>query len=278
MKAHKVWGKGPVKISNIELDCCILDDGTPVLNKGKMMKAIGRSWKGNIISNRPSFIGAANLQPFVREEMEEKLRGIEYLDGETIRTGYHADILLDVCNTYLDARQAHVLMKNQLPIANTCESLVRSFAKAGVAALIYEQLGFDKPDVFKRLVENHLAEDVRKWSKEFPDELFFQMDRIYGNIRTTSRNRPLYYAKFIRKYIYDPIENGFLLSKLDDKNPKNDKKNRNLRHHSFLSEVRGLPELRAQIWQIVGLLKSSASKVDFERAYKALIKRDELPK
>lgn len=38
----KVWGKGLLKIIDVELDCYILEDGTPVLNKGKMMKAIGR--------------------------------------------------------------------------------------------------------------------------------------------------------------------------------------------------------------------------------------------
>ena len=44
-KKLKVWGKGPLKIYNSELDCYILEDGTAVLNKGKMMTAIGRSWK-----------------------------------------------------------------------------------------------------------------------------------------------------------------------------------------------------------------------------------------
>jgi len=56
------------------------------------------------------------------------------------------------------------------------------------------------------LIESYLDSEIKKRSKEFPDELFIQLDRIYGNARTTSRNRPRYYAKFIRKYIYDPIE------------------------------------------------------------------------
>lgn len=37
-KAKKVWGQGPIKIGDIELDCYILEDGTTVLNKGKMMR------------------------------------------------------------------------------------------------------------------------------------------------------------------------------------------------------------------------------------------------
>jgi hypothetical protein len=73
------------------------------------------------------------------------------------------------------------------------------------------------------LIESYLEEEERKWSKEFPDEFFVQLDRIYGNNHTTSRNRPMYYAKFIRKYIYQPMLNGTILEELDKKNPKNEK-------------------------------------------------------
>jgi len=273
-KPLQVWGKGPVKIFDTELDCYILKDGTPILNKGKMMTAIGRSWKGASRTDRPNFIGAVNLQPFIRPELEEKLKGVEFYDGSRIISGYHADILPLVCNVYLEARQAGVLSASQLPIAQKCEILIRSFARAGIVALIYEQLGFERykhPDAIRLLIESYLAEEIRKWSKEFPDELFFQMDRIYGNVKTTSRNRPLYYAKFIRKYIYDPIEKGLVLSHLDERNPKNEKGVRKNRHHQLMNVEKGLPSLRAQIWQVIGTLKTSSNKANFERAYARLM-------
>jgi len=40
----KAWGKGPINLGGVELDCYILEDGTPILNKGRMMKALGRTW------------------------------------------------------------------------------------------------------------------------------------------------------------------------------------------------------------------------------------------
>ena len=43
----KAWGGGPVRIFDVELECYILEDGTAILSKRKMMKAIGRSWKGD---------------------------------------------------------------------------------------------------------------------------------------------------------------------------------------------------------------------------------------
>jgi len=273
-KAPKVWGKGPVKIYDVDLDCYILEDGTPVLSKGKMMKAIGRSWKGASRTDRPNFIGAVNIQPFIRPELEEKLEGIEFYDGTKLISGYHADILPLVCNVYLEAREAGVLTASQQPIAQVCEMLLRSFARVGIVALIYEQLGFERykhPQALRLLIESYLAEEVRKWAKEFPDELFYQMDRMYGNLKTTSRNRPKYYAKFIRKYIYEPIEKGLVLIRLDEKNPTNKKGTRKDRHHSHLSPDVGLPVLRAQIWQVHALLKTSANRKQFDRAYARLL-------
>jgi len=51
---------------------------------------------------------------------------------------------------------------------------------------------YKHPEALRMLIESYLSEEIRKWAKEFPDELFFQMDRIYGKLRTISRNRPKY--------------------------------------------------------------------------------------
>lgn len=274
-KLLKTWGTGTVRIFDSEIDCYILEDGTPILSGPKMMKAIGRPWKGvDEKTGKPSFVGASNLQPFIKPELEEKLNGIEFKDGNVNRIGYHADILPLVCDVYLDARLAGALSTNQQPIAQRCEILVRSFAKVGITALVYEQLGYEKlkhPEAFKILIESYLSDEIRKWAKEFPDELFFQMDRIYGNNRTTSKNRPRYYAGFIRKYIYEPIEKGHVLKRLDEVTPKNAKGEKTKRMHQSASEKIGLPAIRAQIWQVVGVLKASANKRKFESNYSRLM-------
>lgn len=266
-KILKAWGKGPFKLMDAIIDCYILEDGTPILNKGKMMLAIGRKWKGASRTDLPNFVGAVNLQRFIKPELEQKLGGIDFYDGGRLISGYHADVLAEVCNVYLEAREAGALTKSQLPMAQKCEILLRSFAKVGIRALIYEQLGFEKfknPDAFRLLIESYLSEEIRKWSKEFPDELFWQMDRIYGKERTTSQNRPMYYAKFLRKYVYEPIEKGVVLKKLDEKVPRDSKGRKTKRLHSATSEEIGLPAVRSQIWQVVAALKVSSDKRKFE--------------
>lgn len=274
----KLWGKGPFRINDFSTIAYVLEDGTPLLSKTRMFKAIGMHRKGSSRSNSPGFIGAVNIQKFIRPELAEQLKGVEFYDSGRLYSAYPAEILSSVCNVYLEARQAGVLTASQLPIAQQCEILLRSFANVGIRALIYEQLGFEKfkhPEAFRILIESYLSEEERKWSKEFPDELFFQMDRIYGNEKTTSKNRPQYYALFIRKYIYKPLLKGKILEKLDEKNPviisKKGKKYRKGHHHTELSEVIGVPALRAQFWQVIGVLKSSANKRVFESNFQKLM-------
>src|SRR3989338_1515711 len=266
----KAWGSGPITLNGVEIHCAVLEDGTPILNKGRMMKALGRAWRGKSRSDKPTFIGAINLQPFIRPELGELLKGVKFFDGGRLATGYDAKILPMICRVYRDAERADVLTPNQLPTARVCETMADAFSAVGITALIYEQLGYEKfkhPEAFKMLIESYLEAEVRKWMKEFPDELFYQMDRIYGNQPTTSRNRPQYYAKFIRKYIYEPFEKGEVLKLLDARNPQNEKGTRKYRHHSLTSEKVGLPALRSQIWQVIATLKISANKTKYENNY-----------
>lgn len=266
----EAWGSGPILLNGVEIECAVLMDGTPVLNKTKMMKALGRPWKGKSRSDSPVFIGAKNLQPFIRPELKKLFEGVQYYDGKRLVTGYDAKILPYICRVYRDAARADALLPSQLQTAQLCETMADAFSIVGLTALIYEQLGYEKfkhPEAFRMLVESYMEEEVRKWRKEYPDELFFQMDRIYSNQPTTSRNRPLYYAGFIRKYIYDPLLKGEVLKGLDEKNPRSNKGSRKNRHHQLLSEDVGLPAMKAQIWQVVATLKVSADKRKFENNY-----------
>ena len=77
----KAWGSGPINLNGVEIDCAVLDDGTPILNKGKMMKALGRPWKGSSRTDKPSFIGAMNLEPFIRPELAEMLNGVQFYNN-----------------------------------------------------------------------------------------------------------------------------------------------------------------------------------------------------
>lgn len=264
---------GPLKLLNVEIDCYVIEDGTPIMSTRNITKAIDKRWKGNTRSEYPVFLGAKNLMPFVSDELKEILVPVKVKDGNRIIHGYNAEILPLIADVYLKARDKKALTDSQEGIAQRCEMIVRSFARVGVTALVYEATGFEKfkrPDALRMLVESYLTEEERKWVKEFPDEFFEGLDRLYGNQRTFSRNRPPYYGKFIRSYVYDPIEHGIILKELDERNPKTEKGYRKKRMHQFFNEEKGLKVLRAQIWQIVALLNVSPNKRRFESNFERL--------
>ena len=162
----------------------------------------------------PSFAAGSNLKSFIDKELFGVLKSVKYLDGTKEAEGYAAEIIPALCKMYLSARRAGKLTKVQESLATQSEILYDSFAKVGIIALVDEATGFQhfrKSDALRILVESYIREDARSWTKEFSDEFFASLDEIYGNKKTTSRERPPYYGRFINAYIYDPIERGILL-------------------------------------------------------------------
>jgi hypothetical protein len=76
------------------------------------------------------------------------------------------------------------------------------------------------------------------------------------------------YGKFINKYIYKPIENGFIKDQLDKKNITDTGKRR-ARFHQWLTE-HGRNQLIMRIGKVEGLLEASPNKRRFEENVKRL--------
>lgn len=58
--------------------------------------------------------------------------------------GYPATILADICDAFIQARNAGALQKSQLPLAKRCEILMRGFARIGIIGLVDEATGYQK--------------------------------------------------------------------------------------------------------------------------------------
>ncbi len=279
-------------MGEIEFDCYVLEDGTAVLSGRGMQRVLGLGDRETHGSKLAGILGQSVLSPFISNELARDfanpIRFIRPGRGGTPARGYEATTLTKICRAVLEARRHDVMKNNALfqQIAQQSEMIVAAFSDAGIVAYVYEVTGYEKikdPNVIRNIVDGYLAKQVRKWSKEYPDELFTQMDKIYGNEKTTSRNRPMYYAKFIRKYIYGPLLSGELLKRLDDENPVTKGKDagtlphRKKRHHSHTNTELGLPTLKSQIWQIVGLLKISPNKRTFESNFNRMIGQSTQP-
>ena len=158
---------------------------------------------------------------------------------------------------YLEARRADALHESQLKLADQAEILLTAFAQVGLAALIDEATGFQhdrKHDALRLLLAKYIAEGLQAWVRTFPDSFFAELDKLYKNKPTQSQNRPQYYGGFINRYIYEPIEHGYVKKELDKLNITEDGKRR-ARFHQWLSQD-GRNILIHQIGRVQGLMET----------------------
>lgn len=263
------WGVLP--IGNMQLDCVVLDNGMRVLTATSIFHAFGRSRKG--MNSRleiegiklPPFLAAKNLEPFISQLVIDRANLVGYLDGKQEKTGYIATLLPSMCEVYLSARRNAALVASQLKLAEQSEILLSALAHVGIDALVDEATGYQldrRHDALRILLSKYIAEGLQRWILTFPDSFFVELDRLYGNETTTSRNRPQYYGHFINKYIYDPIENGYVKNKLNELNIGEDGK-RKARFHQWLSSD-GRNILVHQIGRIQGKMEDCAGIKQFK--------------
>lgn len=259
---------GVLPIGDVELDCAVLEDGTRVLSERAVHRAFGSKrggshWKRMKANeggaNLPSFLSATNLEPFIPNDLANELQEpVRYLVGlgGSVANGVKAELLPDVCGVWLAARRKDKLLPSQEHLAEHSEVLMQAFAKVGIIALVDEATGYQldrKHDALRLLLNKYIAEGLQKWLHTFPDSFFAELDRLYGNPRTSARSRPQYYGRFINKYVYDPIENGYVKAELDRLNITDEGKRR-ARFHQWLTDD-GRAILTRQIGRVEGIME-----------------------
>lgn len=265
---------GVIPIGGIEIDCAVLDDETRVLSAKSVFDSFGRSRKG--MNSRlkidgtaiPPFLAAKNLKPYITQEVMGWTSPIEYMDGNQKKTGYKAGILPIMCKIYLDARRDGVFkLESQLKLADQSEILLTAFAQVGIDALVDEATGYQysrSHNALRVLLDKYIAEGMRQWVKTFPDSFFDQLDKLYDNEPTTSQKRPQYYGHFINRYIYKPIEHGYVKEALDKLNITDEGK-RKAKFHQWLSDD-GKQVLSRQLGRTEMLMEMCSDIASFKKS------------
>ena len=274
----KATHQGKMTVGSLELDCYVLADGRRLFHKRGMARALGmRSGGGNV------FLRAIQRKGLGSEIGEILLGKIENPIifkplTQDLGHGYDAAVLVDICKAIIRADDTGKLHPTQKELAEQARILLHAFAKVGVTALIDEATGFQQvrdPAALRILVQQYIEEEKREWEKQFPDDYYDELNRLYGSKRLTTtgsgaviQNRPQHFAKFTRSYVYHPLENGAVLEELDKINPKIDKKGtRRVRFHQHLSEGYGIEKLKRQVGEILTLLKVSDTVGQFKRLF-----------
>lgn len=270
--------QGKMPVGGLELDCYVLEDGRRVFHKRGMARALGMKSEGGNV-----FMKAMQRKGLGSELGEELVRKIAnpinfkplILD---LAHGYEAEVLVDICKAVIRADEARKLTKLQQGLVRQAKILLQAWAKVGVTALIDEATGFQRvrdPSALRILIQQYIEEEKREWDKQFPDDYYDELNRIYGSKRLTTRNtgtvmqnRPQHFAVFTRSYVYHPLENGAVLEELDRINPKiNSKGTRRARFHQHLTQGYGIEKLKRQVQEVMTLMKVSDTVVQFKKLF-----------
>lgn len=258
--------EAPLKIGSSTIDSAVLEDGTRVLARISVLRAIGRTGKAkggrgyDQESKIPVFLSANNLKPFISEALLKTSTPIPFktLNGaEAI--GYKAEILPEICNVFIDAKEAGKLLSNQEHIYQQSKRLIRGFATVGIIALVDEATGYQKQkDSYQQILEQYISPDLRPWLKTFDDEYYQQLYRLLGwdwnAFKKTKKTHSQYIGKLTNRIVYEKLAPG-ILEALNELNPKNEKGQRGHRHHQELSGNVGYIKLVKHLSSVITIME-----------------------
>lgn len=279
---------GALHIGNADIQCSVLEDKTRVLSQRAMVKAFGSLSRGGRSRGKgdaetgsddggarlPRIFESKGLKSHISEDLMVALANpISYRPkhGGRPAFGYEATLLPRLCSAILEARDEKDLAPNQVALAIQADILIRALAQVGIVALIDEATGYEADkdrDDLQRLLEIYISKERLKWIKTFPNEFFDQIFRLRGWQKPVGSNAtPRYIGKLINKIVYDQLPEG-VLEELRNKNPVDyETKRRKWKHHQFLTEDIGQPDLRTHVQQLLIVMRLSGGWEDFERNF-----------
>lgn len=270
--------EGILKIGNSEIPCAVLDDGTRVLTQEEMLEALGRARKAKgrsrAVDQLPPFLEAKNLEPFIDDGLRRSTAPVLFkpLRGGGIKgkmaNGYRAELLPQVCEVMLRARDAGALAPQQYHLAAQAEVLVRALAHVGIIALVDEATGYQydrRRTALEEILEKFIAKELQPWAKRFPDEFYEELFRLRGwSYEPQSVKRPSYVGKLTNDLVYARLAPA-ILDELRRRNPPDEKGRRRVHHHRLLTDDVGHPRLREHLTAVIALEKAATTWDGFYR-------------
>lgn len=272
------WGlpviaEGRLPIGGMECDCYVLKDTRRVLGTKHFLKTMKLSDGGYHTGDRrlARLAKGLRISQFANTELIEKLENpikVVVKDPKTEKTtrelAYPCECLTELCSTVLEARQAGILQKQQLPMAKQAEIIMRGLAHIGLISLIDEATGYEDKrgkGSLAKFLEEFIAKEKAAWVKTFPDAYYEELFRLHGITNENICEKPLRFGKITNDIVYRRLAPG-ILTELEKVNPKDEEGRRNGRHHSWLTE-NARNTLNRHIYTITGMMTASKSWNEF---------------
>jgi hypothetical protein len=259
----------PLRIGNVEIQCYVLENETRVISQASFLEALGRHRKANVRQEEklPAILQGKAINQFISQETLEKSAPIKFkTPSGSVANGYRADLLPEVCEIYLKARDAGVLPANQEHVAQQAYILMRGLAHVGIIALVDEATGFQRDrakDALSQILEAFIAKELQPWLKTFPADFYQEMFRLRGlPYPTVTVRRPQYFGLLTNNIVYDRLAPG-VREELQRGVPRNEAGRPTAKYFQKLTQNTGYPKLREHLGSIIMLMKLSSSWADF---------------
>lgn len=269
--------RGTLRIGQMEIPCAVLKDGRRVLSENGIANALGgRSGAAKRLkteaektgAHMPVFLASQSLKSFIPGDLwDGPLMPIIYKSGDTVVEGYPAEALPEICNIWLNARQAGVLNPQQRDRAQAAEILIRGLAEVGIIALVDEATGYQNTrdrEALQAILDKYLRKEFAAWAKRFPDEFYREIFRLRGwDWNAMSVARPGVVGKYTNDIVYERLAPG-ILDELQHRNPVLESGHRKAQHHRLLTDDIGHPALAQHLHAVIGLMRASATWEGFK--------------
>ncbi len=269
-KILKSIREGDLSLGSKSLPCAVLEDGAHIISCPGFLKALGRPWRKTYKSvDRPGFLAAQNLAPFMDDSLRSGQKPIEFrtLHGGR-KSGYKADLLPKSCQVYTLANSAGVLRRNQTSIAVACGDILRDIGDSEIEDLIDEATGYQDIRDLKCLhkyLEGSLPAYLSEWSKRIPEDFYQELFRLKGwKWSGMSLVRPGAVGKLTNDIVFERIE-PFALQELVENLPANNRTRKRRTPNPWFNNNVGHPALESHVFAVVGLMRASANWSQFHR-------------
>ncbi len=263
----------PLRIGEIEIECYVLEDGTRVVTQATMLTALGRHRRarspreGRNADLPPILQGSKAIVPFIPRSVYEKAKPITFAPPTGGRaSGYNAELLPEICEVYLRAREANALTTAQERTAKQAEIIMRGLATVGIIALVDEATGYQEVrarDALAKILEEFVEKELQAYVQTFPPDYYSEMFRLRDlpyppeNMQT-----PRYFGHLTNDVVYKRLAPG-VLKELQKVTPKHKNGRRKHKYFQHLTTNIGYPKLREHLGSVVTLMKLSDNWDDF---------------
>ncbi len=241
---------GVLQFGDLEVPCFVLSDERRVISRtGATLVLAGKQGGGQL----ERYLNVASISKYVPADLGDRMVefSLPHIVNKKVK-GLEAETFIEICRAYVQAFSDKApLSAQQIDMVNKASMFLAACAKVGLIALIDEATGYQYDragDALQFKLKLYLEEEMRKWEKTFPEELWKEFARLthWGG---TIHLRPKYWGKLVMELVY-----GYLDRDVADwlrKNAPKPQKGQN--YHQWLSSQYGLKKLIEHIWIVVGM-------------------------